>query len=302
MSIKIQPSQGVTVEEAFRRFIKNRRAGNLSHRTIKFYEENYKILTDFINPQTTCIQDINSQFLDDYILYLKDKGTRNSNSINTAIRALKVFLNFSMENELMEYFQIRLIKVDKEVKESYTESEIKKLVRMPTMKRFSKYRTWVMIQYMLMTGNRASTVVELKIKDVDFEKRQINIRKCKNRKGYLMPLNTGVEKLLKDYLNRWDHSMDDYLFPTQNGKAMTVSGLQNSVRRYCIDRGVSKTSVHLFRYSFARQYMKNHGTLERLSYMLGHSTIEMTKHYLNTSIEEVAYEYDNMKFIPDVEG
>ena len=42
MSIKIQPSQGVTVEEAFRRFIKNRRAGNLSHRTIKFYEENYK--------------------------------------------------------------------------------------------------------------------------------------------------------------------------------------------------------------------------------------------------------------------
>ena len=202
----------------------------------------------------------------------------------------------------MEYFQIRLIKVDKEVKESYTESEIKKLVRMPTMKRFSKYRTWVMIQYMLMTGNRASTVVELKIKDVDFEKRQINIRKCKNRKGYLMPLNTGVEKLLKDYLNRWDHSMDDYLFPTQNGKAMTVSGLQNSVRRYCIDRGVSKTSVHLFRYSFARQYMKNHGTLERLSYMLGHSTIEMTKHYLNTSIEEVAYEYDNMKFIPDVEG
>jgi len=58
--------------------------------------------------------------------------------------------------------------MDEEVKETYTDQEIALLLKKPDMKsaEFSEYRNWVIINYVLGTGNRAGTIINIKIEDV----------------------------------------------------------------------------------------------------------------------------------------
>ena len=59
-------------------------------------------------------------------------------------------------------------------------------------------------------------------------------------------------------------------------------------------RGVQKTSIHLFRHTFARKYLIDCGgdafTLQKL---LGHSTLAMTKHYCAIYDADLTKNYDN---------
>jgi len=75
---------------------------------------------------------------------------------------------------------------------------------------------------------------------------------------------------------------------------LTESGLRSSIARYNRKRGVEKTSIHLFRHTFAKKYLVDCGgnafTLQRL---LGHSTLDMTKHYCTIFDADITRNFDN---------
>ena len=74
-----------------------------------------------------------------------------------------------MEEGYLQRFKIKLPKADKRIKETYTDTELKKLLKKPNVKtcEFNEYKTWVFSNYLLATGNRISTVLSLQIKDLD---------------------------------------------------------------------------------------------------------------------------------------
>ena len=78
------------------------------------------------------------------------------------------------------------------------------------------------------------------------------------------------------------------------GSQLTENGLRQSIARYNARRGVQKTSIHLFRHTFARKYLIDCGgdafTLQKL---LGHSTLAMTKHYCAIYDADLTKNYDN---------
>ena len=86
---------------------------------------------------------------------------------------------------------------------------------------------------------------------------------------------------------------DDYLFCNQYGEMLTENALRLAVAHYNKSRGVQKTSLHLFRHTFAKKYLVDCGgnafTLQRL---LGHSTLDMTKHYCAIFDADIAKNYD----------
>lgn len=73
--------------------------------------------------------------------------------------------------------------------------------------------------------------------------------------------------------------LTDKLFCNAFGKILTKDGIKNAVVNYNLSRGVTKTSIHLFRHTFAVHYLYNGGTTARLQELLGHSTLEMTRRY-----------------------
>ena len=149
-------------ENAKAAFIKFCKLKNLTERTIEFYEEDLMYLQNYVNAKY--LDEITQETLDDFILEELDKGRRTT-TLNTRLRGLRVFFKFCAEREYMEELSIKLLKDDAELKEPYTDAELRKLLVRPKSNRWNEYRSWAMIYYLVATGNRARTIVNIKISD-----------------------------------------------------------------------------------------------------------------------------------------
>lgn len=59
--------------------------------------------------------------------------------------------------------------------------------------------------------------------------------------------------------------------------------METAIASYNRQRGIAKTSIHLFRYTFAQNWIVNGGGREQLQKILGHSSSRMTDHYIQIS-------------------
>lgn len=267
-----------TFSEAESAFIKHCRVKNLRPRTITYYAEDLNYFHTKV--PVKYVDEITQDVFDDFIFQELEAGKKTS-SLNTRIRGLRVFFTFCGEREYMKPIAPKLMKTDEEIKEPYTEAELKCLLQKPKSNRWTEWRTWASINYLISTGNRVSTVVNLKISDVNFDEMTIHLRQVKNRHQQFIPMSPALKEVLSDYLRTWEWHNYDYLFPTQEGGEMNVRSFQGAIRRYNISRGVSKTSVHLFRHTFAKNFILAGGGMVQLQALLGHSTMDMTRHYVN---------------------
>lgn len=264
--------------EAKNEFVKHCRIKNLRPKTVTYYEEDIH----YFHMQTNAkyVDEITQERFDDFIIGELDKGKKVT-SLNSRIRGLRVFFSFCAEREYMKPIAPKLMKADEEIKEPYTDAELKRLLKKPESNRWTEWRTWAAINYLISTGNRVSTVINLKISDINFEEMTVHLRYVKNRRQQFIPLSPALKEVLTDYLKTWEWTEDDYLFPSYEGKELSVRSFQGAVRRYNIARGVTKTSIHLFRHTFAKNFILAGGGMVQLQALLGHSTMDMTRHYVN---------------------
>jgi integrase/recombinase XerD len=158
---------------------------------------------------------------------------------------------------------------------------------------FAKYRNWVIVSYLLGTGNRISTVAALKIEDLNFEDMSITLRHVKNRKQQIVPMSTSLSRILTEYLTFRDGLPTDPLFCTVFGKSMSPDVLKDCVLSHNRSRGVSKTSAHLFRHTFAKHYIKTGGNIFVLQKLLGHSDLAMVRRYVEMFGEDLHVGFDS---------
>lgn len=137
-----------------------------------------------------------------------DRGNRVT-AINARLRAAHVFLRYCFEQEYLEEFPLSQIKEDESFKEPYTDAELQKLLKQPADGTWVEWRMWAVINLLIATGVRASTVVNIKICDVDFEHNIIRLRKLKNRKQQIIPMSSSLNAALSLYLKVWDWDDDD---------------------------------------------------------------------------------------------
>ena len=150
-----------------------------------------------------------------------------------------------------------------------------------------------MINYLLGTGQRRRTVVNLTVGDIDLANKLVKVRVVKNRKPTILPLTSSLTTILEEYLSIRGGENEDPLFCDREGRGMNCGSLTNMVRKYNLKRGVDKTSVHLFRHTFAYMSMKNGMDLIRLQHLLGHSKIDTTQRYLMSfGFEDLKEDYE----------
>ena len=101
-----------------------------------------------------------------------------------------MFLRYCFDQKYMDGFPLMLVKEDESFKEPYTEAELKKLLEQPRGNSWTEWRTWAAINLLVATGVRASTVVNIKIRDVDYDHNIIRLRKLKNRKQQFVPMSS----------------------------------------------------------------------------------------------------------------
>jgi integrase/recombinase XerD len=101
--------------------------------------------------------------------------------------------------------------------------------------------------------------------------------------------------ILREYMRIRKGGPDDYLFPNDRGEALTENGLRCTIAKYNRRRGVQKTSLHMFRHTFARKYLVDcGGNAFTLQALLGHSTLDMTKKYCAIYNADLSKNFDNL--------
>lgn len=293
--ISMRSSPDLTLDEAFEQFIKMCKLKNLSPKTTETYETHYYIFKKLIDGQTL-VSEINSSIIDDYIIHLK--GNIRDVTINTYLRSLRVFFYYCMKLNYMDEFTIHMLRVTKKIKETYTDAELKILLKKPDIKTcdFTEYKTWVYSNYLLGTGNRISSALNLKIEDIDFDNNLININRTKNRKAQIIPMSKTLSFILQEYLQYRNGEPDDYVFCTSYGNNANIHTYQGLLQRYNRKRGVMKTSAHLYRHTFAKNWILNGGDIFRLQKILGHSDLTVVKEYVNMFSNDLSIDFD--KFNP----
>ena len=96
-------------------------------------------------------------------------------SVATNIRHLRCFINFCIKRRYMEQIEVAIPKYDKELKEPYTDDEMKLLLVKPATNNWVEYRNWVMINYFFSTGQRLSTVLNIKVSHLDLVNRTMKL-------------------------------------------------------------------------------------------------------------------------------
>ena len=290
---KIKLVVSATIEETFSDFIISRKTKGLAEKTLQSYQSQFQAVARHMDVKMD-IAMLQKADLDAMIISMRD-ASLSPNSINSYTRTLKSFFSWCNEQGITR-LNIPLYKAEETVKETYSDAELAALLKKPDIRKatFAEYRDWVIINFLLNCGSRAATVRTIQIRDVDLDGGMVFYRHTKNRKAQVIPLCSAMVAILREYLRHRGGEAADYLFCTETGSQLTENGLRQSIARYNTRRGVQKTSIHLFRHTFARKYLIDCGgdafTLQKL---LGHSTLAMTKHYCAIFDADLTKNYDN---------
>ena len=283
-----------STSECLQLYLRHCMIKNLSDLTLKTYRIEGNTFIEWYGTDKG-ISGITTDTIEDYIIFIKSKNISET-YIATKIRHVRAFLYFCMERDYLPSFKITVPKADEVIKDPYTNKELERLLKKPQSRNFVEWRSWALLNYLLSTGNRISTALALRISDVDFHDSMITLKKTKSRKAQYIPMSTGLKKVLNEYLSLWDHTDDDFLFPEYEGGQLSVGGAYSATKRYRIERGITKTSNHLFRNTYAKNYITAGGDSLYLQRLLGHSTLTMTNHYLRLYSTDLKKNYD--KFNP----
>jgi len=203
-------------------------------------------------------------------------------------------LSHAVESEIIESNPLNDLKFRKKKQkfkvEPLTESEANRLLEQYKIHLNGFYYPHMLCA--LRTGMRIGEIIALKWEDIDFEKRQIVVkRSCrngritgtKNNKRRHVDMTPHLAETLNAFRTEqkkralkkgW--SFPEWVFASRHGKMLTDIAFRNALVRCLEDAKLKRIRVHDLRHSYATiRLLKGHNVGD-VSYQLGHSIIQIT--------------------------
>ena len=144
-----------------------------------------------------------------------------------------------------------------------------------------KYKA--MFATMYSSGMRVSEVIHLHYEDISRNNMQIHVRNTKNRMDRYTILSNRNLALLTEYWFACGRPRN-ILFPNKfTGEYLTVSSVEQVIRRSASAAGLSGVTPHCLRHSFATHLMEQGVEQRKIQSLLGHRDPKSTEVYLHVS-------------------
>ncbi|EKS4345183.1 tyrosine-type recombinase/integrase [Clostridium botulinum] len=288
-------------------FLLVKRSERRSIKTIKCYNYDLDRFKRYLLSKKIDISDINKinkfhiiSYLN-YLTYDKKKwddhkfNSNSSNqvglsntSVNNIRRNLKVFFKYLYKEEIIEKDPIENIssqKEDRDKIEIFSKEQVEELLDSPNKHTFTGFRDFLMMLIMLDNGIRINELCNVKIRDIDFQRKiiKINDKIAKNKKQRFIPISDIATNHIKTLIKYCRLESSDYLILNQYGEQLTTGCFAKNLKKYgqiCNIYNV-RVSPHTLRHTFATNYLLNGGDVFSLQSILGHSSIDMVKRYIH---------------------
>jgi integrase len=135
---------------------------------------------------------------------------------------------------------------------------------------------YVVVQIALSTGARFSEIMNLKWKDVDFDRRMLSFLDTKNKEHRSVPLTGEAYDLLEAH-SKIRKINTKYVFPGKDGHKPIE--LKRQWENAIETSGLTDFRFHDLRHTAASYLAKEGASLLEIAHVLGHKTLQMTKRY-----------------------
>ena len=250
---------------------------NYSPQTIASYQSVIGLFADWL--VTRSVKSITNKEIDQYLHGLKKN--KSLSTMKQTVAALKFLFGEVLKRDIPDSLNIRFRKEEK-VPVVLSEEETARLLGSI---RNEKHKTILMTIY--SSGLRLGECLELKNRDIDFDRKIITIKQGKGKKDRQSVLSSILIQQLQKYLKQYQPK--HYLFEGQTGGKYSASSVQNIMKRAVKTAGIKKhATVHTLRHSFATHLLENGTDIRFIQELLGHKRLETTQIY--THISRVAFD------------
>lgn len=260
-----------------------------------------------IKPATLTGECFSRQYVENWILRMKEKRAWSNSTCNHHLACLRAFLKYLVSKDvsflkyLVETGGIPAMKCQKKSVEEITKDAIKALFAVP-VKTMIGLRDLAFLTLMYSTATRVNEVLSLQISSlrVDGNGRSHVIvwgKGNKRRTIYLLPK---VNDLLKKYINVFHGDMANpncYLFYSQYGgqkKKLSQEAMAKRLKMYAAKAAESCSDVplnlhcHSLRHAKASHWLEEGLNIVMIQKLLGHEDISTTMMYVGVSTEQKA--------------
>jgi len=229
--------------------------------------------------------------LKQYLAAIQARGLAE-NTVHGAFQTLKALANWAIREGYSvdaALLRVRAPKVAVKEMETYTPAQLKTIFD-------ATPASWsiLAVEILLGTGMRLGELCALELEDVedDGEAMFLKIRRGKGAKFRRVPVSHRLRRELLRYVNRMrPDSTSPNLLLLRDGRSVDVECVSDLFQRTRRRIGF-RVHAHKFRHTFATEYLRNGGEIERLRRILGHATYVMVMRYVHLDKGDLVKDFD----------
>jgi integrase/recombinase XerD len=208
------------------------------------------------------------------LFLLNEKGVKLSSYIQ-AVCGLRFFYRNTL-NCKIEIERIPLPRYETKLPVILSKEEVKALLEAP-----KNLGHRAILATMYGAGLRVSEAANLKVRDLDGDRKVIWIRGGKGHKDRQVMLSAPLREVLAAYW-RWKRPTD-WLFPGEKpGQPISTQTVFHTCRKAARTAGIAKpVHPHSLRHAFATHLLEDGVNLLVIQALLGHKNLKTTAHYLH---------------------
>ena len=277
-------------------YLKNQK--NYSDYTILNYKKDLEEYFEFLDNKKYSYKEMDYKKCVEYLVYLDQKQLKKT-SISRRLSSIRTFYKYLVLNNYTDNNPFLLVsspKKEKRIPKFINYQGIDEIFNIPNTKTPDGQRERVILEVLYGAGVRVSELVNIKLKDIDFNNKTILIF-GKGSKERIVSFGNPAKDAMNEYIKSGRELLlngvkSDYLIVGKEKESLTTRRIEQ-----IIDSLITKTSIkmnitpHMFRHTFATHLLDQGCDLIAVQELLGHESLSSTEIYTHVSNEHLREVY-----------
>lgn len=271
-------------------------------KTYRSVVSSLKMLSNFAKSEE--LADLKPDIVKTFLYYGRVEKEWKAKTFRNHWQYLKIFFDWCVKNQfsrLNPVADIEKPRLEKYLPRCISTQNAQKIlfhtIWYPWKYELEKLRNEAIVAMLMFTGLRLQELLNLEVKDINFENSEIVVNQGKGRKDRIVPIHPSLLPVLKRYFqNRSETGRPSRYFFTgiHSDKQLAQKDVRRICRKISISSGI-KFTPHMLRHTFAREMIDKDFNLYKLKEIMGHADIRTTQRYLSISMQGIKKSFEQVK-------